>query len=100
MGITYKTYSLLTDRHLRGIIKPVSQFMHDWMHGMFANGIFNILLCLVLNALEVHQRNIYCILYQFVEQWYWPGSKNLLGLEKIFGEKRRKGNKDGGSFRV
>ena len=37
MGITYKPYSLLTDRLLEGIIKPATQFMHDWIHGLFAN---------------------------------------------------------------
>lgn len=34
-----------------------------------------------------------------MEQWSWPGSSKLTKLEKIFDKDRRKGNRDGDSFR-
>ena len=41
LGFSWSPYSLLTDAHLMGVIKPASQLMHDWMHGLFSNGVFN-----------------------------------------------------------
>ena len=36
LGFTWSPYSLLSDARLTGIMKPCSQLMHDWMHGLFS----------------------------------------------------------------
>ena len=40
-GFTYHKYNILVDEQLKGIIKPASQYMHDWMHTLFVHGVFN-----------------------------------------------------------
>ncbi len=39
IGLTYCAYRLFNDPALDDVIKPASQFMHDWMHGLFANDV-------------------------------------------------------------
>ena len=73
LGFTWSPYSLLSDRRLCGVIKPCSQLMHDWMHGLFSNGVFNILLQLTLNALEnAGLPGLYRMLAEYVLQWNMP----------------------------
>ena len=99
VGMTYKGYSLLTDRLLDDTIWTVSQFMQDWMHGCYAGGIFRLLLHIVLVKLESHKIDIYNVLFQFVAQWTWPASKPSTKIEEIFDKSRRKGNKKADTFR-
>ena len=40
MDMTYMQHNLLTMMPLDSIIQPFSQFMHDWMHGLFSGGVF------------------------------------------------------------
>ena len=42
IGFAYQEHGLLFDESLRNIIHPVSQYLHDWCHCMFAGGVFNI----------------------------------------------------------
>ena len=46
IGFTLLEHSLLTNPHLvaSGVLKPASQFCHDWMHGIFGGGVFNVIL--------------------------------------------------------
>ena len=52
IGFTFQERGLLTDDELSGmdVVKPASQFCHDWMHGCFNQGIFNLILFLALAA--------------------------------------------------
>ena len=60
MGFTFMPYSLLTDMTLYGIIQPYSQFMHDWMHGLFSKGVFQVCLYLLLTSME--EANLHTLL--------------------------------------
>ena len=101
LGFSWSSYSLLTDARLVGVIKPASQLMHDWMHGLFSNGVFNTVLQLLLNSLEGDGlSDLYPMLAGFVQQWNLPmriGERNLGG---VFETNRRKGNRDAGAFRA
>ena len=33
LGVTHHEHAILLDRRLDGILKPVDQYLHDWMHG-------------------------------------------------------------------
>ena len=50
LGITHVPGSVLLDRSLDHLIKPVDQYMHDWMHTLFADGIVNLLVYLLFEA--------------------------------------------------
>ena len=107
MGFTFMNYSLLTDMTLDAIIHPCSQFMHDWMHGLFAKGVFQMVVHLLLSSLEeaeVHlilggATGIYHTLHQFVKPWRFPKKLDHSGVEAVFDPKRRKGNKSEEIFR-
>ena len=42
-GFTYQEHGGLQDKDLRDIVKPAEQFVHDWQHGIFNNGMSNVL---------------------------------------------------------
>ena len=74
MGMTYMQHNLLTMMHLDAIIQPASQFMHDWMHGLFSGGVFNLVLNLLLCTLEDNgMTQLYPMLQEYVSHWTWPG---------------------------
>ena len=39
LGFIWSPYNLLSDERLTGIMKPCSQLMHDWMHGLFSGRV-------------------------------------------------------------
>ena len=103
IGFTYCSYMLLNDAALVDVVFPVSQFMHDWMHGLFASGVFNLTLHLLLETLEGAGRmhDVYDRLFDYVGSWHLPRRlSNVSNLQEIFNNKRRSGNKKGGSFRA
>ena len=59
LGFTYCGYSLLCDPELDEFLDPANQFMHDWMHCIFASGVFTITLQLVLRAIHAAGRKAY-----------------------------------------
>ena len=75
MGMTYMQHNLLTMMHLDAVMQPASQFMHDWMHGLFSNGVFNLVFHLLLCTLEKHggMQQLYPMLEEYVSHWNWPG---------------------------
>jgi len=91
MGFTHMQYSLLTDMTLDGIIQPCSQFMHDWMHGLFSKGAFNICLQQLLTSMEeagLHTllggaTGIYQYLYEYTKPWEFPAKRKCAEKETI-----------------
>ena len=98
IGFSFQPYNLCTDAELDSIIQPASQFVHDWMHGLFANGVFNDLLWLLLRA-ATDLRHLYNMLEAFVLQWVWPKRIQTSGLHKVFDPRRREGNNTSEAFR-
>ena len=64
LGITHRPGSLLLDRDLYHIIKPSEQYMHDWMHTLFANGIVNTMVFLLFEAFIDEDRRTYKLVKQ------------------------------------
>ena len=72
--------------------------MHDWMHCMFVQGIWNITMHVLLEAIEKTRRDVYPQLQTYVSHWRWQCRlKNK--LFELFTESRRKSNRDGGQFK-
>ena len=42
-GFTYQEHGVLEGNDLAEYVKPADQFVHDWQHGIFNNGMFNVL---------------------------------------------------------
>ena len=100
MGMTYMQHNLLTMMQLDSIIHPCSQFMHDWMHGLFSSGVFNLVFNLLLCTLEdggMKQR--YPMLEEYVSHWNWPKRLGPKPCGAIFDSSRREGNRKACKFR-
>eukprot|EP00973_Karenia_brevis_P030951 4269391-Karenia_brevis.AAC.1 len=76
--------------------------MHDWMHGLFSNGVFNLVFNLLLCTLEDGgMRGLYPMLQEYVSHWTWPArvANKAQNLGKIFDPLRRDGNRKACKFR-
>lgn len=59
--------------YLATIVKPVSQFMDDWMHVMLASGVFNKHIILMMEQfIEDKVPFKFSMLYEYVGLWTWP----------------------------
>ena len=91
LGVTHHKHALLLDRSLDDICDPVDIYMHDWMHGNFVDGVFNVLLFLVLESMISRgYNNIYTTYSEFIANWKWPSRLHSAHLAEIFSESRSK----------
>ena len=101
IGFKHEPHGLLLDQELLDIVHPISQFCHDWMHGMLVHGVFNTVLLLLLNAAHVAgARTIWTQLERYLSTWSWPkriGSTSHLG--ELFGAGKPKKSNDAGYFK-
>ena len=92
-GFTYSPYSLLVDADLTGIIQPASQYMHDWMHGVFVGGVWSVTVNYILEALRVDGiADLYQMILDYVAMWTFPARTKQSKAHEIFEPKRRRGN--------
>jgi hypothetical protein len=73
LGFAYAEASLLFDESLTDIVNPVSHYLHDWMHGLFATGVFNHTAFWFIMACNAVATNAWASLASFVKLWTWPG---------------------------
>ena len=52
VGWTYREHCLLQDPELVDTVHPVSQYAHDPMHCIAANGVANVVIFATLNAIS------------------------------------------------
>jgi hypothetical protein len=100
IGLTYCAYMLLNDPALDDVIKPASQFMHDWMHGLFANGVFNLVMHYLIQSLEDEGVEVYDMMFAYIKEWHFPRRVGNQNLQETFNKKRRKGNRNSCKFRA
>jgi hypothetical protein len=89
LGLTHRPYSLLLDRNLDSIVKPTEQYMHDWMHTLFADGIANLNVYLLFEAFfSEDRRQVYELFRGFAKRWIWPRKHYSAHLPDIFAADR------------
>ena len=100
IGFTHHPRSILLDPLLDGVVHPVSQFMHDWMHAMFVHGVWNTMLFLLLETLLAHgMADIWERLYTYISAWTWPRRMACSTLKTVFKLKRKKANRKAKFFK-
>ena len=68
IGMTHAERSILLDLSLDAIVKPTSQLVHDWMHCLFADGIYNMVVFLLFEAvIDDGFTDIYEMVHDYVE---------------------------------
>jgi len=100
LGFVWKPYSLLSEVALDDVLAVTEQFLHDWMHMIFVSGIWNLVLWLVLNAVNANVRgNIYAHLKDYIQHWRWPHAVGGHKLDELFSDDRRASNNKAQRFR-
>ena len=96
-GMNYEPHGLLLDPQLRakGVLAPVSQFVHDGMHALASAGALQAIVFLLLRDLEAAGLSIYAMLEQYIGIWILPGGHafQLQQLVKLFSSKKREAYK-------
>lgn len=95
-GFAHSEVGMLFDPLVRPILKPVTAFIHDWMHCILSNGVFATCMATWLESLE-GQMNIYQELSAYLPLWHLPHHQRCK-LELLFTDKK-KNNKDSSSFK-
>ena len=72
IGFTYEQHGLLNDPALRNVIYPATQYCHDWMHGMCANGVGNIVMFMSLSGISIEPPDIWTRLSHYLALYVWP----------------------------
>ena len=99
-GFTYMGYSLMTDPELDGVVRPAPQFLHDWMHCIFASGIWNIVLQFTFKALQDARRpDVYPLVNTLLQHWHWPVRMRQTKLHEMFTMARRGTNNEAKRFK-
>jgi hypothetical protein len=104
VGFNYEPHGLLLDESLESVIKPATNYMHDFMHCMFVGGIFQtvmqLFLAALVAALKQSWKAIYGQLYDYTQLWFHPVAKDTNHkLYEVFSPKRLEANKRSKSFK-
>jgi hypothetical protein len=98
-GFNHEPHGLLMDPNLMRIVKPATQFCHDWMHGVLYNGIFQTVAYLCLTSFQAAGfADLYSSISAFVELWERPHQHQHLSLA-LFSKKALDAHKRAGLFK-
>ena len=101
IGFRHEPHNLLNDTALDGVLKPVEQFVHDWMHGLLVNGCCNTVTFLVLDALyRCGLKDIYTRLQGYADLWTTPARVTCARMGNLFIEKRTKASRKAKTFKA
>ena len=98
-GYTYSAEALLCDDSLSDVVRPVSMYLHDWMHCTLNSGTLTVTCWLLLTALEAAGLKIWATLESFVKLWTLPKVLAGIKLENLFIQKRVASCKKAGAFK-
>ena len=97
--MTYQPDSLLFDESLHNVVlRPIQQFLHDYMHLMCVSGVVQTTLFLFLQSMSNNGVGIYQMIKGYIQLWSFPSSRSL-NIQNLFLPKREKSNKEAQSFK-
>ena len=89
LGLTYHPHALLLDPALDELFDPCETYMHDTMHGLFVDGVANLVMYLMFEAFfGANMRNIYEVFTEYIGRWKWPARVHTGSIYELFGELR------------
>ena len=89
LGVTYHPRALLLDATLDNIVRPVEVYVHDWMHGIFVDGVFNLVVFKYFeHAREQLGHDVYALVRGFIKLWTWPSRIQAGKLPQLFAPDR------------
>ena len=96
-GITFNHHALLLNQTLldSNLLKPISGYIHDWMHTMASQGVIQRSIWLLLSQLDMWDQ-----LEPFLQLWTLPKAMAKAGnLHDLFQNKRIKFYKENSKFK-
>ena len=96
-GWTYSEDGLLASKMLRCRLAPVTNFMHDWMHGI-AQGTMPVTIFLFLEALAAAGSKSWHAMMDYLQLWTFPKAFQL--CSSIFSKKRIDSHRKAGRLKV
>ena len=97
-GFTLTPLGVLLQLALRGILKPVSHFCHDWMHTIASSGCGQTVVFLFIMTISRPGFNVYESLNGYMQQWTWP-ARYRDDYSSLFTTKRRTANTKAKTFK-
>ena len=90
LGLTYGKRAILADPSLDNLISPTRAYIHDWMHGLFVDGVVNLCVYLVFEIfIDMGHTGIYESFAEFLSHWKLPGRLHGDHLSEVFSADRR-----------
>ena len=92
LGMTYHKHALLLNRRLDAFVQPVEAYMHDWMHAIFVDGIWNHCVFLLLESMiRAGYKDVYTMISDYIALWTWPCRihQSSSHFSSIFSEDRK-----------
>ena len=84
-GWSFSTHGILSSAALRPWLRPVTQYQHDYMHGMCSNGCLNIGIYLVLEHLTSIGLQSWRSMSDYCKAWTLPAVYNkVCDLPSLF----------------
>ena len=100
-GWTFSEQALLSSPTLRPWLKPCTQYVHDFMHGMVSNGCLNIGLYLVLEHLQSHGLPAWNQMAAYCNLWSLPSALSKVGaLSALFTPSKIDSHKSAGKVKA
>ena len=97
--MTFQPDSLLFDESLHNVVlRPIQQFLHDYMHLMCVSGVVQTTLFLFLQSMSSNGVGIYQMIKGYIQLWSFPSSRSL-NIQNLFLPKGEKSNKEAQSFK-
>ena len=96
LGLTYHPHALLADPRMDRIISPTQAYVHDWMHGLFVDGVFNTVVYLLFEDFyDAGRKNIYDLFKTYLGKWHWPGRiSSMVNVSDVFKADRAKKHRE------
>ena len=100
-GWTWSDHHVLNCDELRPWLRPVTQFCHDYMHGMASGGCLNVAIYLLLEDLTAAGLRPWSSLHSYMSLWVLPGHlKSVCNMPSFFVEKRVKSHREAEKFKA
>ena len=87
-GLTWNPHAIMLNKGLlaKGLVRPVSQFCHDWMHGIL-QGTAPVVLYHTMQAIATEGFDIWSSMETYLPLWSFPGAWKAGHLATLFGSK-------------
>lgn len=102
-GLSYSVHALLSSEKLlnNNLLKPVSLYAFDYMHGLCSHGVLNDMLFLVVESIHLSESGLkpWDNLKDWMELWSFPRAYSISDIEKLFEGKAVASNRKAGTFK-